>query len=99
MIGVTSYPYSHFQRQYLPDFRAVAAGTITHPFLVTARRGPGSSPHDLFSGSNYDDDRTGGSEKKFRSEHYRAFNVADMRSHVVSAKTMNACGIRSEQIA
>lgn len=51
MIGVTTYPYSNPQRQYLQDFRALAAKTITHPYIATAGNNTGSSPHDLLAGA------------------------------------------------
>lgn len=100
MIGVTTYPFSRSQRLYLQDFRALVAGTITHPYMSTASHGtPGTSvPHDLLAGSNFDDDRMGGFEKKFRSEHSRAYTVLDARARIVLAKTAASCGVRSEQM-
>lgn len=52
MIGVTTYPYSRSQRQYIMDFRALVAGTITHPYMSTASHGTPSTsvPHDLLAG-------------------------------------------------
>jgi len=93
MVGVTTYPYSHPQRQYIQDFRALAAKTITHPYIATAGNNTGSSPHDLLSGTNFDDDRFS-AQKKWRSEAARSY----IRKSHVESKAAYGCGIRSEQV-
>jgi len=93
MIGVTTYPYSNPQRQYLQDFRALAAKTITHPYIATAGNNAGSSPHDLLAGTNFDDDRFS-AQKKWRSEAARSY----IKKSIVESKGAYGCGIRSEQI-
>ena len=92
MIGVTTYPYSRSQRQYLTDFRVLVAGTITHPFMATTGFNVGSVPHDLLAGSNFDDDRMGGIEKKWRSEYRREY----LQKSIIEAKSTLATGVRSE---
>ena len=51
MTGVTTYPYSRAQTPYLSDFRAVVAGSLTHPFMATTAFNAASSPHDILSGA------------------------------------------------
>lgn len=93
MKGVTTYPYSQSQRLYLEDFRALIATTIDHPFQATTAFNEASVPHDILSGSNYDDDRMGGIQKKWRSEYGRAFE----QKSIVASKRAPSCGVRSEQ--
>jgi hypothetical protein len=93
MTGVTTYPYSRAQQLYLEDFRALVAGSIDHPFMATTAFNCPSIPHGLLSGSNYDDDRMGGVEKKWRSEYRRSF---PLKSYVAS-KNAESSGVRSEQ--
>ena len=59
MTGVISYPYSHSQKLYMQDFRALVAGSIDHPYVVSTGFNTASIPYDLLSGSNFDDDRMG----------------------------------------
>jgi len=98
MQGVTTYPYSRNQLLYLQDFRVLVASTITHPFMATTAFNVASVPHDLLAGMNYDDDRMGGFEKKWRSEYRKQYTVTDFRSRIVNSKTAEARGVRSEQI-
>jgi hypothetical protein len=94
MSGVQTYPYSVSQRLYHEDFKALVAGTITHPFMITARP-VGSTPHNLLSGSNFDGDRLlGGRAGRWTSEQDRAY----VRQSLVAGKRSIASGVRSEQI-
>ncbi len=99
MQGVTSYPYSRNQLLYLTDFRVLVANTITHPFMATTGFNTASVPHNLLAGSNFDDDRLGGFEKKWRSEYKKQYTVTDFRGRIVKSKTAEACGVRSEQVS
>ena len=68
MTGVISYPYSRSQKLYMDDFRALVAGSIDHPYVVSTGFNTASIPYDLLSGSNFDDDRMGarrGSQRFF----------------------------------
>lgn len=94
MSGVTTYPYSRNQQLYLADFRCLVANTITHPFMATTGFNVGSVPHDLLAGSNFDDDKMGGFERKWRSECRNAYT----KKSIVESKTASACGVRSEQV-
>ena len=98
MNGVSSYPYSRNQLLYLKDFRVLVAGTITHPYMVTAGKGA-STPHDVFSGSNFDDDKLGGFAKKWRSEYRVQYTIEkdDFGTRIAKAKSAAPCGVRSEQ--
>lgn len=93
MVGVTSYPYTRAQRYYLEDFRALVASSIDHPFMATTAFNKSSVPHELLSGSNYDDDRMGGIGKKWSSEYKRSFPIKSY----VEAKNASSSGVRSEQ--
>jgi hypothetical protein len=98
MKGVSSYPYSRNQLLYLKDFRVLVAGTITHPYMVTAGKGA-STPHDVLSGSNFDDDKLGGFAKKWRSEYRVQYTIEkdDFGTRIAKAKSAAPCGVRSEQ--
>ena len=93
MIGVTTYPYTRSQREYLDDFQALCATTIDHPYMATTAFNRSSVPHDLLYGSNFDDDRLG-PMKKWLSEQKLAFVPKDL----VAAKNLKASGVRSEQV-
>lgn len=92
MIGVTTYPFSRSQRQYLTDFRVLVAGSVTHPYMSTTGFNVGSVPHNLLAGSNFDDDRMGGIQKKWNSEYRRQF----LKKSYNEAKSTLATGVRSE---
>jgi len=92
MIGVTTYPYTRPQKQYLDDFQSLVATTIDHPYMATTAFNRASVPHDLLCGSNFDDDRLG-AKKKWRSEYSHAFIP---KSHVDSKRAASS-GVRSEQ--
>lgn len=94
MSGVTTYPYSRAQQLYLEDFRALVAGSIDHPFMSTTGFNVGSVPHDLLSGSNFDDDRMGGIHKKWNSEYSRSYPFKSYHA----AKNAAPSGVRSEQV-
>ena len=91
MTGVIHYPYSTSQRIYLSDFRAMVAGSVTHPYATTALHGSGSIPHNILSGSNFDDDRVCGNPL-WHSEQERAYP----RKSLIYSKTLLATGVRSE---
>ena len=92
MIGVTTYPYTRSQKEYLDDFQSLVATTIDHPYMATTAFNRASVPHDLLYGSNFDDDRLGGIEKKWRSEYSHAYVKKDH----VWAKKRESSGVRSE---
>jgi hypothetical protein len=93
MTGVLHYPFSQAQRLYLEDFRSVVAGTITHPFVTTTRPGAGSLPHNILSGSNYDDDKVN-KNANWVSEQQREYVSKDL----TAAAKINAVGVRAECI-
>ena len=92
MIGVTTYPYTRSQTQYLDDFQALVATTIDHPYMATTAFNRASVPHDLLYGSNFDDDRLH-PEKKWTSEQRRFF----VEKSYKASKNAPASGVRSEQ--
>ena len=94
MIGVTTYPYTRLQREYLDDFQSLCATTIEHPYMATTAFNCSSVPHDLLYGSNFDDDRLGGIQRKWRSEQRRSFPE---KSLIASKRTVPT-GVRSEQV-
>ena len=94
MVGVITYPYTRSQQEYLADFRSLIASSIDHPYMATTAFNVASVPHDVLSGSNYDDDRMGGIHKKWTSEYKRSFPI---KSYVAS-KNAAPSGVRSEQV-
>lgn len=92
MIGVTTYPYTRPQYQYLDDFQSLVASTIDHPYMATTAFNRASVPHDILYGSNFDDDRLG-AHKKWKSEYSRSYFP---KSHVESKRAASS-GVRSEQ--
>ena len=97
MDGVLTYPYTRSQRLYLGDFRALVATSIDHPFMTTTGFNSASVPHDLLSGSNYDDDRMqviAGRNGKWHSE----YKLSYPRKSYVEAKNALASGVRGEQV-
>jgi len=92
MVGVTTYPYTRGQQEYLEDFQSLVATTIEHPYMATTAFNRASVPHDLLYGSNFDDDRLG-ADKKWKSEYRRSFMHKD---HVMSKRAPSS-GVRSEQ--
>merc|ERR1719181_642649 len=92
MIGVTTYPYTRSQKQYLDDFQSLVATTIDHPYMATTAFNRASVPHDLLYGSNFDDDRLGAA-KKWRSEYGRSF----VPKSYAESKRAASSGVRSEQ--
>jgi len=93
MIGVSTYPYTRPQKQYLDDFQSVVATTIDHPYMATTAFNRASVPHDLLYGSNFDDDRLGGRERKWRSE----YSLSYAPKSYVDSKRALCSGVRSEQ--
>ena len=93
MIGVTTYPYTRLQREYLEDFESLAATTLDHPYMATTAFNVSSVPHDLLFGSNFDDDKLGGIERKWKSEHTLAY----YEKSIVASKKAHGSGVRSEQ--
>jgi hypothetical protein len=93
MIGVSTYPYTRPQKQYLDDFQSVVATTIDHPYMATTAFNRASVPHDLLYGSNFDDDRLGGRERKWRSE----YSISYAPKSYVDSKRALCSGVRSEQ--
>ena len=87
MSGVLTFPYTVSQRLYQRDFSAVAASTIQHPFMVTAKP-TGSTPHNILSGSGFSDKTTG------VSEHDHAYRAKSF----VASRAAAASGVRSEQM-
>ena len=65
MVGVLYYPFNNNQKLYIDDFRAQATNTVTHPYVNSTTAGYGSSPHNLLSGSAFDDDKCGGMKAKW----------------------------------
>ena len=94
MGGVLTYPYTRSQRLYLGDFRALVATSIDHPFMTTTGFNSASVPHDLLSGSNYDDDRMGGIQKKWCSEYRREF----LKKSIIESRKAGSSGVRSELV-
>ena len=92
MVGVTTYPYTRSQREYLEDFQSLVASTITHPYMATTAFNRSSCPHDILYGSNFDDDRLGGMKKKWTSESRRAY----VEKSIVASKKALGSGVRSE---
>uniref|UniRef100_A0A6T7Y7R2 Uncharacterized protein n=1 Tax=Prymnesium polylepis TaxID=72548 RepID=A0A6T7Y7R2_9EUKA len=93
MTGVTTYPYARFQTPYLNDFRAVIANTVTHPFMATTAFNAASSPHDLLSGTAFDEGKLG-REQKWKTEYSRAF----IEKSYVQAVRAHSNGLRSEEM-
>lgn len=93
MTGVTTYPYARFQTPYINDFRAVIANTVTHPFMATTAFNAASSPHDLLSGTAFDEGKLG-REVKWKTEYKRAF----IEKSYVQAVRAHANGLRSEEM-
>lgn len=89
MIGVSSYPYSATQRNYIDDFEMLVASTITHPYIGSTCFNKGSSPHNLMRGSNF-------------APSYDIFQSTAARSWVPKsykqAFNTKASGVRSEQV-
>ena len=73
--------------------RALSA---SHPAPPASHLAP---PASRTAGSNFDDDRMGGIEKKWKSETMRKYAVEDFRARIWEAKTSEACGVRSEQLS
>lgn len=94
MDGVLTYPYTRSQQLYLEDFRALVASSIDHPFMTTTGFNSASVPHDLLSGSNYDDDRMGGIHKKWCSEYRREF----LKKSIIESRQAGSSGVRSELV-
>ena len=95
MVGVSTYPYTRAQREYLSDFQALVASTIEHPYMATTAFNRSSVPHDLLYGSNFDDDRFA-VQKKWKSECRRSYHVEDARARIVQSKRAAGSGVRSE---
>ena len=93
MEGVTSYPYTRSQAEYLEDFQALVANTIDHPYMATTAFNRNSSPHDLLYGSNFDDDRLGAA-KKWKTTYQYSW---DSKDHLWAKNTL-ASGVRSENV-
>jgi hypothetical protein len=91
MTGVISYPYSASQRLYRDDFEQIVASTITHPYCRTTSKS-GSLPHNILSGTNFDEASLGAMRTMWRSEHERSFTPMSL----VEAKQIKATGVRSE---
>ena len=97
MVGVTTYPYTRAQKQYLSDFRSLVATSIDHPYMATTGFNVASVPHHLLRGSAYDDDRMArmaGFTGKWRSEYKLSYPVKSY----VEAKNVLPTGVRSEQV-
>ena len=92
MTGVIHYPYSASQRLYRDDFEMSVMSTVTHPFCLTTKAGASSLPHNILSGSNFDDGKLGGLQKSWHSEHDRSF----MYKNPNAAKHYPGSGVRSE---
>ena len=88
MKGVTTFPYTVSQRLYHREFSAVVASTIQHPFMATAKPG-GSTPHNLLSGSSYNDNsiRMTETESEYSPKNF------------IHARHAKASGVRSEQVS
>ncbi len=91
MTGVVHYPSSQSQRLYMSDFRSICAGTITHPFVTTTLAGAGSLPHNILSGSNYDDDKVN-KNANWVSEQQREFT----RPSLTASAKVTPVGVRAE---
>ena len=87
MLGVLTYPYTTTQKLYHKEFSAVAAYTIQHPYMATAKP-TGSTPHNLLSGMGFADTPHNVSE----TEHSFGF-----KSYVAS-RSAKGSGIRVEQM-
>jgi len=93
MTGVTTYPYARFQTPYLDDFRAVIANTVTHPFMATTSNNAASSPHDLLSGTAFDEGKLG-REQKWKTEYKRSY----VEKSYVASVSARPNGLRSEEM-
>ena len=87
MSGVQTYPYTVSQRLYNREFSAIAAYTIQHPYMATAKP-CGSTPHNILSGSGFADTAPHMTEAESQYG-YKSY---------VQAKQAKASGIRVEQI-
>ena len=86
MTGVMTFPYTVSQRLYHQDFSAIAAATIQHPFMATAKP-IGSTPHNLLTGSAFSD------SSAFTSEAQHEYGY---KSYTLT-RQMQASGVRVEQ--
>ena len=91
MTGVISYPYSASQRLYRDDFEQMIAATITHPYCRTTSKS-GSLPHNILSGTNFDEASLGAMRMTWKSEQERSF----VPMSLVASKQIKATGVRSE---
>lgn len=91
MDGVINYPYSAMQRLYRDDFESTVMASITHPYCKTAKANASSLPHDILSGSNFDDGRIS-NLASWKSEAGRQYVPKDFRV----GKSTIATGVRSE---
>ena len=62
--------------------------------MATTAFNRASVPHDILYGSNFDDDRMGGIEKKWTSEYKRTYK---QKSYKASKNALSS-GVRSEQV-
>lgn len=94
MTGVLTYPFTTFEKLYYEDFSAKVANTITHPFLTTAKP-TGTTPHNLLSGSNYDQEVVlSRDHPRWRTETEMSYTAKSY----VDSKAAIGSGIRSEQV-
>jgi len=91
MDGVIHYPYSASQRLYRDDFESMVMASITHPYCRTAKANTSSLPHDILSGSNFDDGRIS-NLSSWRSECFRQYVPKNSNA----ARGTLATGVRSE---
>ena len=92
MDGVIHYPYTTSQRLYRDDFETMVMASLTHPYSKTTVSGASSLPHNILSGSNFDDGRLGGIQKNWVSEAERAW----VPRSLTAMKQVGATGVRSE---
>lgn len=86
MTGVQTFPYTVSQRLYHDEFSAIAAATIQHPYMATAKP-CGSTPHNILSGSAISD-RTVRVSEQTHAYSYKSSTAS---------KKMPGSGVRVEQ--
>ena len=90
-LGVVRYPYSTSERLYKNDFRAIVSNRLTHPYCLTCKKGAGSIPFNILSGSNFDDDKVNAAAN-WISEQERSYVLKSL----TAGKSIEPTGIRTE---
>ena len=93
MIGVIAYSLSRSEKMYQQEFEQMVAAKIDHPYTMTNGFGIGSAPHNLITGSNYEERRIG--DYELCSQYAKDFTPKSYSE----ASNMKSSGVRSEQVS